>query len=864
MPDITVSDLAKTVGIDVDTLITKLKEADLPQKKAADSISDDEREVLLDHIRSGIAAPKKITLNRKRTQELKLGGGSGAKTVSIEVRKKRTYVQVDPEKEAEEKRLAEEEAAREAAEAKAREEAEAQAKEAAAEAERLKAEAEAKSKAEAAAKPEPKLDAKAAAAKLKEEEAQIAAEAEAKRQAEAAAKLELGEQATSKEPHVKAKDRKKEQQAENKKETETPVHKPGKLKPEVKQKRSPRYYELQDDGSSGHRGRRKGGKRHGAAVQTQKFEKPVQAQVHEVSVPESITVADLAAKMAIKATGVIKALMKMGVMATINEVLDQETAVLIVEEMGHTPVLMKENALEEEVLAQDASGEQIQRAPVVTIMGHVDHGKTSLLDYIRTTKVTSGEAGGITQHIGAYHVDTPKGMITFLDTPGHAAFTAMRARGADITDIVVLVVAADDGVMPQTKEAIQHAKAAGVPLVVAVNKIDKPEADPDRIRTELSQFEVIPEAWGGENMFVDVSAKAGTGIDELLDAILLQSEVLELTAVADTAARGVVVESRLDKGRGSVATILVQSGTLRKGEMLLAGTEFGRVRAMLNEVGKPVQEAGPSIPVEVLGLSGIPHAGDDVIVVKDEKKAREVALFRQGKFRDVKLAKQHATKLESLFDRMGSGDQTQLQSLNVILKADVQGSVGAIVDALSQLSTDEVQVNVLTSGTGAITESDVSLALASSAVLFGFNVRADVTAKRMAETDGVDIRYYSVIYDLLDDVKKAMSGMLSPELREQIVGAAEVRDIFRSPKYGNIAGCLVTEGSVKRNNPIRVLRDGVVIYEGALESLRRHKDDANEVKSGTECGIGVKNYNDVKVGDVIEVYEVITIQREIT
>jgi translation initiation factor IF-2 len=563
--------------------------------------------------------------------------------------------------------------------------------------------------------------------------------------------------------------------------------------------------------------------------------------------------------MSVKAADLIKTLMKMGAMATINQVIDQETAVLVVEEMGHTAKLLRENALEQEVVAAaEAKGEESPRAPVVTIMGHVDHGKTSLLDYIRRTRVAAGEAGGITQHIGAYHVETEKGVITFLDTPGHEAFTAMRARGAKATDIVILVVAADDGVMPQTVEAVQHAKAGGVPLVVAVNKIDKPEADPDRVKNELTAKDVIPEEWGGDTMFVEVSAKTGDGVDALLDAILLQAEVLELTAVADGPAKGVVIESRLDKGRGPVASILVQSGTLRKGDVLLSGQEYGRVRAMLDEAGNMVNEVGPSMPVEVLGLSGAPNAGDEAVVVADERKAREVALFRQGKFREVKLARQQAAKLENVFEQMEEG---RIASLNIVLKADVQGSVEALNDALTKLSTGEVKVTIVASGVGGITESDVNLAVASEAILVGFNVRANAQAKRLVEEQGVDLHYYSVIYDVVDEVKKALTGMLAPEFKEQIIGLAEVRDVFRSPKFGAIAGCMVVEGVVKRNNPIRVLRDNVVIYEGELESLRRFKDDVGEVRNGMECGIGVKNYNDVRAGDHIEVYERVKVER---
>ncbi|MFD0965441.1 translation initiation factor IF-2 [Seminibacterium arietis] len=594
----------------------------------------------------------------------------------------------------------------------------------------------------------------------------------------------------------------------------------------------------------------------------QGFTKPVAPVNRDVVIGETITVAELANKMAVKATEIIKTMMKMGEMVTINQVIDQETAQLVAEEMGHKVILRKENELEESVLGdRDVNAEKVTRAPVVTIMGHVDHGKTSLLDYIRKAKVAAGEAGGITQHIGAYHVETNDGkMITFLDTPGHAAFTSMRARGAKATDIVVLVVAADDGVMPQTVEAIQHAKAANVPVVVAVNKIDKPEANPERVEQELLQYEVVAEKFGGDTQFVYVSAKKGTGVDDLLDAILLQSEVLELSSVKEGMASGVVIESYLDKGRGPVATILVQSGTLNRGDIVLCGFEYGRVRAMRDENGKEVVSAGPSIPVEVLGLSGVPSAGDEATVVRDEKKAREVALYRQGKFRDVKLARQQKAKLENMFSNMSEGDVAEL---NVIVKADVQGSVEAIVQSLLELSTDEVKVNVVGSGVGGITETDATLATASNAILLGFNVRADASARRVIENENIDLRYYSIIYELLNEIKAAMSGMLQPEFKQQIIGLAEVRDVFRHPKFGAIAGCMVTEGVVKRSNPIRVLRDNVVIFEGELESLRRFKDDVSEVRNGMECGIGVKNYNDVKIGDQIEVFEVVEVKRTI-
>ncbi len=583
------------------------------------------------------------------------------------------------------------------------------------------------------------------------------------------------------------------------------------------------------------------------------FTKPIAPIVREVTLPETLTVAELAQKLSIKAAEVIKVMMTMGSMVTINQVIDQETAAIVVEELGHKAKLLKENQIEAGLMqAGQQEGEQVPRAPVVTIMGHVDHGKTSLLDYIRRTKVASGEAGGITQHIGAYHVETPKGMISFLDTPGHAAFTAMRARGAKVTDIVVLVVAADDGVMPQTLEAIQHAKAANVPIIVAINKIDKDNADPERVKQELVAKEVVPEEWGGDTMFIPVSAKTGEGVDELLDAILLQAEVLELKTVADGIATGIIVESRLDKGRGAVATMLVQSGTLKKGDIILAGKEYGRVRAMLDENGKPIKEAGPSIPVEVLGLSGVPAAGDEVVVVPDERKAREIALFRQGKYREIKLARRQSVKLEDMFSHMQTGE---VNTLNIVLKADVNGSVEALYDAFMKLSTDEVKVNIIASGVGGITESDVNLAVASSAIIIGFNVRANNSAKNLIQEEKVDVHYYSVIYEAIDDVKKALSGLLAPEMKEEIIGLAEVREVFRSPKFGLIAGCMVLEGVVKRQSPIRVLRDNVVIFEGELDSLRRFKENVSEVHAGTECGIGVKNYSDVQKGDQIEVFE---------
>ncbi len=834
-------------------------------------------------------APKKLSLQR-RTKTTVSGTTSGgrSKEVQVEVRKKR-MVQTEAARKAEEQaRLkAKEDAEKKAAAEKAQREAE----------EKARIEAEKVQQAKAAQAAEKKTAEKTTALKAEnkaldaEKEKRKAEEAELRRKAEELARQKAEEQARKAAEEAKRYAESAEEQngsenadeyadyhltssyaleAENEEERRNEGRGRGKNKV-VKAKKGGR----EDDNSKTEResNRRnqkdsrgiKGGKgkqgKKGSTLQ-QGFTKPAAPVNRDVVIGETITVAELANKMAVKATEIIKTMMKMGEMVTINQVIDQETAQLVAEEMGHKVILRKENELEEAVLEdRDVNAEKVNRAPVVTIMGHVDHGKTSLLDYIRKAKVAAGEAGGITQHIGAYHVETEDGkMITFLDTPGHAAFTSMRARGAKATDIVVLVVAADDGVMPQTIEAIQHAKAAGVPIVVAVNKIDKPEANPDRVEQELLQHEVIAEKFGGDTQFVYVSAKKGIGVDELLDAILLQSEVLELTAVKDGMASGVVIESYLDKGRGPVATILVQSGTLRRGDIVLCGFEYGRVRAMRDEDGKDIDSAGPSIPVEVLGLSGVPAAGDEATVVRDEKKAREVALYRQGKFRDVKLARQQKAKLENMFSNMEEGD---IAELNVIVKADVQGSVEAIVQALQELSTDEVKVNVVGSGVGGITETDATLAAASNAIIVGFNVRADASARRIIENENIDLRYYSIIYELLNEIKAAMSGMLQPEFKQEIIGLAEVRDVFRHPKFGAIAGCMVTEGMVKRNNPIRVLRDNVVIFEGELESLRRFKDDVSEVRSGMECGIGVKNYNDVKVGDQIEVFEVVEVKRSI-
>ncbi len=890
MTQLTVKALSEEIGTPVDRLIEQLADAGMT-KTGSDSVTEDEKQKLLTHLRkehgdnSSQAEPTRLTLQRKTRSTLSVSAGGGkSKNVQVEVRKKRTYVKRSTVED-EAKRLAEEAAQREAEE-KAKLEAEKARLEA-----QAKREAEEKAKKEAAKKgvetqpqlsDEEKLKQEAArkeAEELKrrqEEEARRKAEEESQRQLEKAREMaeknkerwsadeekkgDMEEQDTDYHVTTSQYAREAEDEADLREEgARRRSTKANKRKMSSRDDRQERDTSPRGKVAKGPRGRK--GKLSKPTSMQHGFDKNATHTKPDIVIGETIVVSELAQKMAVKATEVIKAMMSLGAMATINQVIDQETAQLVCEEMGYKAILRKENELEEQVMQdRDNSAVAVPRAPVVTIMGHVDHGKTSTLDYIRRAHVASGEAGGITQHIGAYHVETPNGMITFLDTPGHAAFTAMRARGAQATDIVVLVVAADDGVMPQTIEAIQHSKAAGVPLIVAVNKIDKEGANPDNVKNELAQHDIIPEEWGGENMFVHISAKQGTNIDALLEAILLQAEVLELSAVADGMASGVVVESRLDKGRGPVATILVQSGTLRKGDILLCGQEYGRVRAMRDEVGDEVLEAGPSIPVEVLGLSGVPAAGDEATVVRDERKAREVANYRQGKFREVKLARQQKSKLENMFSNMEAGEVAEL---NVVLKADVQGSVEAIADALVKLSTDEVKVNIVGSGVGGITETDATLAAASNAILLGFNVRADASARKTVEAENLDLRYYSIIYQLIDEVKAAMSGMLSPEFKQEIIGLAEVRDVFKSPKLGAIAGCMVTEGLIKRSNPIRVLRDNVVIYEGELESLRRFKDDVQEVKNGYECGIGVKNYNDVRVGDQIEVFEIVEVQRTI-
>ena len=862
MADVTVKQLAQVVGIPVERLLNQLQEAGLSFTDDQQTVNEDQKRILLGHLKGSSArdttdAPERITLRRKVSQVTVGHDVHSGKKVNIEVRTKKTFVK--PSSIVEQPEV----------------------KELVPEVEETVADEE-----------QILLDTVVEASSAEEIENSTQAETSADEE-----KTEVVDNPLPKEeptesleqfteqaldpavpgvtPAVAVKEETKPSEKAGKKKHAEPTNGESESSEFKKAKKKPKYqsFEREEDEQDFHRrgGRSKFKKRKGSEKSdkyreaeeslTHGFALPTAPIIREVLVPETITVAELAKRMSVKAAEVIKVMMSLGAMATINQVIDQETALIVVEEMGHKAVVIKEDAIEVGLGESISKGSNTEsRAPVVTIMGHVDHGKTSLLDYIRRTKVAAGEAGGITQHIGAYHVSTPKGDVTFLDTPGHAAFTAMRARGAQATDIVVLIVAADDGVKPQTIEAIQHAKAAKVPVIVAINKMDKPDADPERVMNELSTHEVIPEAWGGDTMFVNISAKSGMGIDDLLDSILLQSEVLELTALTDGAAKGVVIESRLDKGRGPVATVLVQSGTLHKGDILLAGFQYGRVRALVGDNGDLVDSAGPSIPVEVLGLSAIPHAGDEAVVVSDEKKAREVALFRQGKFRDVKLARRQKSSIEGIMENMTA---TESKVLNIVLKADVQGSLEAISDALVKLSNDEVKVEVISNGVGGITESDVHLAIASNAILIGFNVRADSGAKRLAEQESVSLHYYSVIYDIVDQIKGALTGMLAPQFREQIIGIAEVRDVFKSPKIGAIAGCMVTEGSIKRNNPIRVLRANVVIYEGTLESLRRFKDDVIEVRQGFECGIGVKNYNDVKPGDLIEVYETIEIKRDL-
>jgi len=836
MADVTVAQFAEVLKVPVEKLLSQLDDAGIKVSGADDTISEDAKLELLTHLRRSHGqeesatpgAPRRITLRRKSQTELRLSGAQGrSRTVNVEVRRKRTYIKRDVlEKEALKQQ---EELDRQRREELEKIEAEQR------EQERLRAEKE------QAAKAEEEAERREEEAKRQaEEEAREAAERAAQEAAEERARVERAE-TDARERRAKEKEKKKGKAPETKygrKELHVAGDKSGRRKRKAPLRR--RSVSISTDGQHG-------------------FERPTAPVVREVEIPESIAVSELAQRMAVKGNEVVKVLFNMGAMVTINQVIDQDTAILVVEELGHVAKPVSGAELDEHLLADEQlSGEEVPRAPVVTIMGHVDHGKTSLLDYIRRTKVAAGEAGGITQHIGAYAVETDKGRITFLDTPGHAAFTQMRARGAQATDIVILVVAADDGVMPQTIEAINHAKAAEVPIVVAINKIDRPDADPERVKNELTVHGIIPEEWGGEHLIVNVSAHTGEGVDALLDAVLLQAEVMDLKAIAEGPAQGIVIESSLEKGRGAVATVLVQAGTLHQGDMIIAGEEYGRVRNMFDESHQKITSAGPSTPAVVLGLSKTPSAGDDFLVVKNERKAREVAEFRQAKTRESKLAQQQASKLEDMFSQMTEGEG---KVVSLVIKSDVHGSTEALRDALTKLSNDEVKVKVIGSGVGGITESDATLAAASNAVIIGFNVRADAAARAAIKESGVDVRYYSIIYEAIDDVKAAISGMLAPEIRETIVGLAEVREVFSSPKYGQVAGCIVLEGYVKRSNPIRVLRDHVVIYEGELESLRRFKDDVNEVRAGTECGIGVRNYNDVKAGDQIECYERVEVAR---
>ena len=848
MGKMNVAQFAGELGLPVELLLEQLQSAGVSKQKDTDSISEQDKAQLLEHLRSAHGGGKgKITLTRRETTAIKKSDSTGkSRTIQVEVRKKRTVAPAAAP--AAEAPAPAAEAAKPAKTKKVLDEQEQKARE---EEARLQAELAARQAAEVQAKQERSKRKVAAAEPAPAPEPVVA---EVKPVAPAAAP-----EGTLHKPTLKPGDK---------------VARPTKKADKIAAKESP-----WDE--AGHKKRPPsrtdtraglGSRTGGSAIRAPRHEKhtkpeaahafslPTEPIVQEVMVPETITVAELAQKMSIKAAEIIKTLMKMGSMVTINQVLDQETAMIVVEEMGHKAVQAKPNDPDAFLMEAVDHGDVVleSRAPVVTVMGHVDHGKTSLLDYIRRTRVASGEAGGITQHIGAYHVDTPRGMITFLDTPGHEAFTAMRARGAKATDIVVLVCAADDGVMPQTKEAIHHAKAAEVPIVVAVTKIDKPEANAERVRQELVAEGVVPEDWGGDSMFVEVSAKTGQGIDTLLEGILLQAEVLELKAPKNTSAKGVVVEARLDKGKGAVATLLVQSGTLKRGDAVLVGSVSGRVRAMLDENGKVIDDAGPSIPVEIQGLSEVPEAGADFLVLADEKKAREIALFRQGKFRDVKLAKQQAAKLENMFEQMSEGE---VRTLSVIVKADVQGSLEAIAGSLEKLSTPEVKVSIIHSGVGAISESDVNLALASKAIIIGFNSRADAAARRLAESSGVDIRYYNIIYAMVDEIKAALSGMLAPEKKESIIGMVEIRQVFHISKVGTVAGCYVTEGTIKRGSSVRVLRNNVVIHTGELDSLKRFKDDAKEVKANFECGLSLKGYNDLEVGDQLEVFEIVEVAR---
>jgi len=889
MAKLNVAQFASELGLPVGLLLEQLQAAGVAKQQEADTISEQDKAQLLDHLRSahgGGNAKAKITLTRRETTEIKKSDSTGrARTIQVEVRKKRV---VAPTVAASTVKLGTDNPAQQAAgvvdtatsasavetvpatkkpaakkvdeheQALRAEEARAQAELAARQAAEVQAKKE-RSKRKAAPVVEPVVEQPAVVAIVAAEEPKP--EIQQNIEAASVSKAVLAE-GTLHRPAPKPGDKVIKPAA--KKGAKTAPDKNSPWNEAGHKKRIPTNTDVRPGGWTAGRGR--AGPRHHDKHAKQEdaaqhaFSLPTEPVVHEVMVPETITVAELAQKMSIKAIEIIKVLMNLGSMVTINQMLDQETAMIAVEELGH----IAKPAKADDPGAYLAESEEHKnaplepRAPVVTVMGHVDHGKTSLLDYIRRTRVASGEAGGITQHIGAYHVDTPRGMITFLDTPGHEAFTAMRARGAKVTDIVILVVAADDGVMPQTIEAIHHAKAAGVPIVVAMTKIDKPEANAERVKQELVAEQVVPEDWGGDTMFVEVSAKSGQGIDTLLEGVLLQAEVLELKAPKESNAKGIVIEARLDKGKGPVATILVQSGTLKRGDTVLVGAVFGRVRAMLDETGKAVNEAGPSIPVEIQGLSEVPIAGEDVLVLSDEKKAREIALFRQGKFRDVKLAKQQSAKLENMLEQMTEGE---VRTLALIVKADVQGSCEAIASSLQKLSTGEVKVNIIHSAVGAISESDINLALASKAVVIGFNTRADATARKLAESSGVDVRYYNIIYEMVDEIKAALSGMLAPEKKESILGMVEIRQVFHISKIGTVAGCYVTDGLIRRNSQVRVLRNNVVVHTGELDSLKRFKDDAKEVKSNFECGLSLRGFNDLQVGDQLEAFEIIEVAR---
>lgn len=861
MTEVTVKQLAGVVGTPVERLLEQIKDAGLDINSPDSLVSDSDKRTLLGYLRAQhgkdsnvdvATKPRRIALKRKSVSEVKVGA-SGRKTVSVEVRRKRTVARPPVQETVAAEVTDQEKPAELAALEKLRADQARREKEREQERELRRKRAEQR-----------ELEQQSEEARLAEIKAKAEAEAEAKQKEEKAARSAKAAKVGAA-PKVLTPDELQAQQVREQK-TSSKKHKADFKEDKDKDTLYGRKELHVSTSQSGkrHKKKDKATRRPASTAMDTKhgFEMPVEAIVHDVTVPDTITVDELAKRMSMKAGELIKALMKMGVMATINQVIDQDTAVLVIEELGHNPVVINEDDYEKELLARDTSNLKVEpRPPVVTIMGHVDHGKTSLLDYIRSSKIASGEAGGITQHIGAYHVETDRGVITFLDTPGHAAFTSMRERGANATDIVIIVVAADDGVMPQTIEAIQHAKAAEVPIIIAVNKIDKEGADPDRVKNDLGNYAIIPEEWGGENIFVNVSAKTGQGIDELLDAILLQAELMELRATPEGLAKGVVLEASLDKGRGVTATVLVQEGTIRKGDIMLAGEDFGRVRAMYDEFGNSIESAGPSIPAVVVGLSNTPNAGDEMQVLADERTAREVAQNRQHKSRDMRLATQQANKLESMFEQMKAGE---VKKLNILLKADVQGTLHAITDALHKLVADneEVDVRIIGSGVGGINETDISLAAASNAIVIGFNVRADAAARRAAAERGVELNYYSVIYELIDEVTKALTGMLKAEYREHIIGMAKVLEVFKSPQYGQIAGSLVTEGVVRKDSPIRVLRDNVVIFEGELESLRRFKDDVKEVHSGTECGIGVKNY-EVKVGDQIEVFERVELERKL-